>query len=63
MTESAGGSPFEVLDKTSEKIKAVGLVLSPMMEELKKLGPEGELVAAVAQGALVIGESWSLAVD
>ena len=63
MTESAGGSPFEVLDKTSEKIKAVGLVLSPMMEELKKLGPEGELVAAVAQGALVIGESWSLAFD
>ena len=29
-----------------------------MTEELKKLGPEGELVALVAQGALVISEAW-----
>ena len=30
-----------------------------MSEELKKLGPEGELVALVAQGAMVISDAWS----
>ena len=33
--------------------------LTGMSEELKKLGPEGELVALVAQGALVISDAWS----
>ena len=57
----AGG--LASLDHASEKFQAMRAALSPMMEDLKKLGPEGELVASVAQGALVIGESWSIAAE
>lgn len=33
--------------------------LTPFMEDLAKLGPEGEFIASIAQGAFVVGESWS----
>ncbi len=68
---ATGSNPLEVmqnmdeagglgsLEHTSEKVAGVRAVLAPMMEDLKKLGPEGELVASVAQGALVMAESWS----
>jgi len=51
------------LENTSQKFQAMRNALSPMIEDLKKLGPEGELVASVAQGAMVIGQSWSLAAE
>ena len=56
MQEKGG---IDSLDKTSKKIKAMGLAMAPMIENLKKLGPEGELVAAMAQGGFTIGEAWA----
>ena len=44
---------------TSEKIAAMGEGLKPMMEQLNKLGPEGELTAAVIQGGLLMAESFA----
>ena len=55
----AGG--IAALDKTSQKFQAMQTAIGPMVESLKQLGPEGELVASVAQGALAIGESWATA--
>ncbi len=43
------------------KQAAVSLVaeaFTPFIDELLKLGPEGEVVAAVAQGAVLFAESW-----
>lgn len=45
------------------KIQAMGSQLSPMIEDLKKLGPEGELVAAVTAGALAIGDAFGSLAD
>lgn len=53
----AGG--FENIQLGADKVKALSLMISPMVEDLKKLGPEGELVAAVAQGGFMISESWA----
>lgn len=53
----AGG--IDALNLGQEKVKALSLLVSPMVEDLKKLGPQGELVAAVAQGGLMISESWA----
>ena len=41
-----------------DRVQGMKGVLGPMMEDLKKLGPEGELVAAVTQGAFVMTDSW-----
>jgi len=49
------------LDKTSQKFQAMQNAMAPMMESMRQLGPEGALVASVAQGALVVGQSWSKA--
>ena len=57
----AGG--LDSLEHTSQKIQGVQAALTPMMETLKQLGPEGELVAAVGQGALSIGASWATAAE
>jgi hypothetical protein len=43
---------------TSEKIGLVADAASPMIEELKKLGPDGEYMASVTQGAMVMAESF-----
>ena len=47
----------------SDKIKRIGAVMAPMQENLKALGPEGELVAAISAGALNITSSWVTAFD
>ena len=47
----------------SDKVKMVGAVMKPMEEALKKLGPEGELVAAVSAGGMAIGETISLTME
>ena len=57
----AGG--LGALKSTSDKFQAIRNLMGPMFEDLKKLGPEGELVAAAAQGALVIGQSWTMAFE
>ena len=44
----------------AEKVNATRGMLTPMMDDLKKLGPEGELVAGVAQGALLIADAFAV---
>jgi len=46
-----------------DKIQAMGSQLSPMIEDLKKLGPEGELVAAITAGSLAIGDAFGSLAD
>jgi len=43
----------------SEKVKSLQAITGPLMEDLKKLGPEGELVAAVSGGAMAITGAWA----
>jgi hypothetical protein len=47
------------LQSTADQIGAIANIVNPMVESLKELGPNGELVASVAAGAFVISESWS----
>jgi hypothetical protein len=46
-----------------EKFQAMASSISPMFEQLTQLGPEGELVASVVQGAMAIATSWSSAIE
>ena len=43
----------------SEKIKGMQNILGPTIEQLKQLGPEGELIAGVTQGGLAIAGAWA----
>ena len=40
-----------------EKIQMTRGVLTPLMEDLRKLGPDGELIASIASGGLTIASS------
>ena len=72
---ASGSSPAEVmmnqlqaggvhnLDKSIDKLKAMGNIIKPLLEDLKKLGPEGELIAAVGEGGLAIATSFINAAD
>jgi hypothetical protein len=51
------------LDKSIDKLKAMGNIIKPLLEDLKKLGPEGELIAAVGEGGLAIATSFINAAD
>lgn len=42
----------------SEKVKMVSDAFNPMIEQIKKLGPDGELVSTAIQGALLVSEAW-----
>jgi len=41
-----------------ERLKAYGEAIAPMMENLKSLGPQGELMAGVTQGAFTISDAF-----
>jgi hypothetical protein len=43
----------------SDKIRMLGESLTPMMEQLEKLGPEGLLVSAVVEGSFLMGEAFT----
>lgn len=47
----------------SDKINAIQAFTSPMLETLKSLGPDGELITSVVQGALAIGDAWATAME
>jgi hypothetical protein len=47
----------------SDKIEAMGRSFTPMMEQLRELGPEGELYATIAQGATFAAEAWTRAFE
>jgi hypothetical protein len=42
-----------------EKIEMLKNLTAPLIESLKSLGPEGEVVAAIAQGSFAITTAWS----
>lgn len=42
-----------------EQLAALQSTVNPMLESLKQLGPEGELIAAATQGAITVGSAWS----
>ena len=54
----AGEQASAKLGETKAKLGMLKTLTSDMVEGLKALGPEGEVVAAVAQGAFVIGDAW-----
>lgn len=66
-TGLSGGTPNYVAATTSasanggsgirETLSAMNEDLTPFMEELKKLGPDGEYVSAIVAGSLVIADS------
>ena len=47
------------LEGFKDKLAASSAVLTPMIEQFKSMGPNGEVVAAVTAGALAIGEAYS----
>ena len=42
----------------SDKIRMLGEAIQPMMKDLEKLGPEGELIASAIAGTLQLGEAF-----
>ena len=45
--------------KTSEQVKMVATAMEPMMSNIRALGPEGELVAALGAGSFAMGEAFT----
>ena len=58
ITSLSAEGGFESLEGTREKIAAVQSLITPMTDQLKSLGPEGELVAAVVQGSMIMADSF-----
>ena len=52
--QSAGAG----LQQTRDQLTAMNEMIGPQIENLKKLGPEGELVAAVTEGSFAIGDAF-----
>lgn len=42
----------------ADQIKMLSEAIQPMMKDLEKLGPEGDLIASAIQGTLLLGESF-----
>ena len=57
----AGG--FGNIEETSDKITAMRSLVTPFMDDLAKLGPEGELIAAIGEAAFSIGVAWTTALE
>ena len=58
----AEGNKFAQLENT-EKIDAFRNSVQFMIDDLAKLGPEGELIASVANGAFTVGSAWASAAE
>lgn len=56
------GSMMDELPLTRQ-LKAMQNVLTPLTEDLRKLGPEGEIAAAMSQGAMTVAMSYSMLND
>ena len=63
LSESGGPFSKEFEGTMSERISAMAASFDPLFEQMLKLGPEGEVVAAMAQGAFAIGESFLLVAE
>ena len=53
----AGG--IASIKETTQALEAMGNVIEPLMNNLRKLGPEGEVIAAVGEGSMNILQSFS----
>ena len=60
LNEAGGLGEFNTLN---EKVRAAREAMQPMIDDVKKLGPEGELVAALAQGSFAIADSMTFAFE
>ena len=64
ITENKDGTTTETVRNVeataAQKLKAMKGVVTPMIEELNKLGPEGELVASVTNGIFGIAEAFQI---
>ena len=47
------------LDHMSQKIGAFRNIMAPMIEDLRALGPEGELASSVISGGAAMSETWA----
>ena len=56
-TEGAEGAGDDL--GFGDKLKVMKEYTSDMVEQMKTLGPDGEIVGAAIQGAFVIGEAWT----
>jgi hypothetical protein len=54
--EAEKGESFET--SFLEKVDKVKTAISPMIDQLKQLGPEGNLIATIATGATTVADSW-----
>jgi hypothetical protein len=61
-TTSVAGEVFKGDDST-KKIELMKVATQGMADELKKLGPEGELIASVSEGAFIIASSFTTAFE
>jgi hypothetical protein len=50
-------------DGIRDKISQVSAVVDSYAEKLRALGPEGEVVAAIAQGSVKFGDAWTTAFE
>lgn len=57
-TEEGGDNPLTDLQ---DRVQAVANIAQPMMDQLSALGPQGELVSSVAQGAFAISDAFMTA--
>jgi hypothetical protein len=64
ITENEDGTTTETVRNVeataAQKLKAIQGVVTPMIEELNKLGPEGELVASVTNGIFGIANAFQI---
>lgn len=65
MKMSQSGGPFskDFEGTFSERIGKMAEAFDPLFEQMKKLGPDGEIVAAIGQGALAITEAFTFAFE
>ena len=61
--DAGGGEPWFASLGFQEKIQTTRNVLAPMFEDLKKLGPQGELAAAIGEGGLIVASSFDTITD
>ena len=57
------GTEFDKAAAAERGLQMFRSTAGAMAEQLKELGPEGAAIAAVVQGALVIGDAWSHAAE
>jgi len=65
MKMSQSGGPFskDFEGTFSERIGKMAEAFNPLFDQMKKLGPDGEIVAAIGQGALAITEAFTFAFE